>query len=671
MKNVLLVIVCILTAGLLMADEYDFDGSISQKTLEAYLARAIGYNGICCLGQEFPERYHEDSLRALANVKPKYVSRAVLGWTTPADAEKHFAAARKGAEEVHRIDSQIILEAAIFEAVYSVGETDVNKIPVPAWAFEALGLPAADRCFRYEDMLFPDGRYRDCWGAGISAPDITRPETQLWEYYRACRYIDAGYEAINFGHIAQMSLNDPEMEVWEKLLGLVREYGRKHARRHYVLLTGHMGPGIVAKNGRLLWDYAQYPLRLVTDTKPLRASLFQGHFDSTYNALPGGLHPGGFRCSVIPSLYELDNCFSGIDVNQRHLVWGTDETTWFANCRPGYRNYFLKYAASWLSSNVQSAYLMMPGCRPAGVPIVNPERYTYFCNEPSDSCPAGGGQEETIKALFAERFDLKPSPAPKPERKRGRGEQLGFHPVENGIAERLFLKADSCPVGNYTNGYVKDVFEIYGIAGREKPEDFTPAPDRADISPEGLSLAGPTAEAASFPEISGGRLSVYLCFRLSPEAFEDSFSLLEKFVFMKSGYYIKYYKPADSLYAEIFDGSGERRVMDFPVPKDGEVHRICFTCDGKTLTGWLDGEECGSVPAGEIVPNLHNLFICGGVDGLLKDIKVFNYALGRNDARALTAGLWDLREAPMPEPTIEISGEIGTGRRRFGIRIGF
>ena len=144
----------------------------------------------------------------IENMKPMYISRAALGWETPADAEKHFAAARKGAEEIHGIDSRIILEAAIFEAVYSVGDTDVNRIPVPAWVFEAFGLPAEERCFRYDDMLFPGGRCKDFWKQGVSVPDITRQETQMWQYYRACRYIDAGYEAINFGHIALLGAED-------------------------------------------------------------------------------------------------------------------------------------------------------------------------------------------------------------------------------------------------------------------------------------------------------------------------------------------------------------------------------------------------------------------------------------------------------------------------------
>ncbi|MBP5274783.1 MAG: hypothetical protein ILO36_07595 [Abditibacteriota bacterium] len=671
MKKVFFIIMCLFAAALLRADEYDFDGSMPQKTLEAYLARAIGYNGICVLGQGFPEKFQKDSLRAVENMKPMYISRAALGWETPADAEKHFAAARKGAEEIHGIDSRIILEAAIFEAVYSVGDTDVNRIPVPAWVFEAFGLPAEERCFRYDDMLFPGGRCKDFWKQGVSVPDITRQETQMWQYYRACRYIDAGYEAINFGHIALLGAEDKNLEAWDRLLGMVRAYGRKRARRHYVLCTGHLQADLAKKDGRLLWDYAQFPLRLVTGTEPLKASLREGHADSTYNTYPGGEHPAGYQCAALPALYEFDNFFGGIDVNQPHMVWGTDETGWLGNLTPGYRNYFLKYAASWLRKNVVSAYLMMPGCRPTHVPVTTREQILYFCNDPSEKCPIGGGQEDTVKALFAQRFDLQPAPQIPAEKKRPKGEQLGFRPVENGIGERLFDKAESYTVPNYTNGYIKDAFDIYGVKGSGiKPEGFVPAPKAAKIGPEGLWLSGPTVEIKSFPEISGGALTVYMSLTLSESCFEESFALLEKFSFMKDGWHIRYYKPGDSFYAEIFDGSGERRLIEFPVPKDGSLHRICFTCDGKTLKGWLDGRECGSVPAGKTVPNTTNLKIGGGIDGLLTDIKIFNYALSRSDAESLTAGRLDAPEEE-EDPLLEIFGEIRRGGRGFGIRIGF
>ena len=68
----------------------------------------------------------------------------------------------------------MILQACIFEIV----TTQVEQVPVPDWAFVALGRPVEKRNFRYADMLYPDGRRKDHWGAGNSVPDVSRPGDQ-------------------------------------------------------------------------------------------------------------------------------------------------------------------------------------------------------------------------------------------------------------------------------------------------------------------------------------------------------------------------------------------------------------------------------------------------------------------------------------------------------------
>ena len=46
----------------------------------------------------------------------------------------------------------MILQACIFEIV----TTQVDQVPVPDWAFAALGQPVEKRNFRYADMLYPE-----------------------------------------------------------------------------------------------------------------------------------------------------------------------------------------------------------------------------------------------------------------------------------------------------------------------------------------------------------------------------------------------------------------------------------------------------------------------------------------------------------------------------------
>ena len=101
----------------------------------------------------------------------------------------------------------MILQACIFEIV----TTQVEQVPVPDWAFAALGRPVEKRNFRYADMLYPDGRRANQWGQGASVPDVSRPETKLWFYFLAASYIDLGIEAIHFGQAELMNGNDRDL----------------------------------------------------------------------------------------------------------------------------------------------------------------------------------------------------------------------------------------------------------------------------------------------------------------------------------------------------------------------------------------------------------------------------------------------------------------------------
>ena len=89
------------------------------------------------------------------------------------------------------------------------------RLPVPKWAFQELGRPVEDRKFRYADMLYNSGRQHDRWRPGASVPDMSKPETQLWFYYRARRYLDCGIEAIHFGQVMIMDDADPGHRHWQ------------------------------------------------------------------------------------------------------------------------------------------------------------------------------------------------------------------------------------------------------------------------------------------------------------------------------------------------------------------------------------------------------------------------------------------------------------------------
>ncbi|MBR4749229.1 MAG: hypothetical protein IK083_06640 [Abditibacteriota bacterium] len=475
----------------LSASVYDFDGTISCETLEAYLSKALLMSGMCNEG----DPYLEENLRAVANVKPKYIGRAALAWICPADDEVHFASVRAVAERIHAIDPDIILQACVFEAVFSCKRPEaiksgrpagVENIPIPAWVFEAFGLPAEERNFDYEAMLFPDGTHRGQWGGGGSVPDVTQQETQLWFYYRARRYIDAGYESIHFGQADLVGRDDKGRKVWTKLLSMVREYAREHARRHYVLCDAHFFAPNAKVGDKYLWDFFAFPIRAVSGEKPFEAYFAFGHGDAGYGTMPTGIHPAGWKCDVIPQLYEVDNFFSGIDSKPFHHVWGTDEISWFANCSEEYRNSWLVYAADWLKANVPRGYMSMPGVRTATVPLGSPRQFHYYrFNNKSEACPNGFNQEDTVKEILARPFEWLPLGSVKPE-KTGRRELLGFKPGKATLDETFDAPYFS-PNTIYTDEGLGLLYRAYGAFS---PAD-TAAAAKKEIEEKGVPRREP------------------------------------------------------------------------------------------------------------------------------------------------------------------------------------
>jgi len=70
--------------------------------------------------------------------------------------------------------------------------TQVEQVPVPDWAFAAFGLPVEKRNFRYAEMLYPSGQFKDHWRAGNSVPDVSRPGTKLWFSWNSTTGASAG-----------------------------------------------------------------------------------------------------------------------------------------------------------------------------------------------------------------------------------------------------------------------------------------------------------------------------------------------------------------------------------------------------------------------------------------------------------------------------------------------
>ncbi|HET6386731.1 MAG TPA: hypothetical protein VFJ58_25350 [Armatimonadota bacterium] len=377
--------------------DYRFDGRISRGVLENYLARAITEQDLLKGSGNV-----DDNIRMLKSIGAKFAGRSIILWGGEATLPQLLATGRPIAQKVHAADPDIILEAAEFEIV----TRQVDQLAIPDWVFREFKLPVEARHFRYEDMLYPDGRLKDQWGRDASVPDMSRLETRLWFFYLAASYINIGVEAIHFGQVELMDKNDRDHAFWFDELTRIRYYATVHARRHLVLCDAHVPSGGIVRDGKLLLDFHAFPLRIkeIAD-RPHEAKLQVGFLDSLYGRSKGGITPSGWSCEHLPYLVEFDNYgASGHEgeagAGDSIWIWGYDEIGWFAHQNGADRNAWLKYAWNWLRTADVNGYVEMPGSRTLAAPVDGNIRW-YWANTASPATPTGFGQEETIKEIWA------------------------------------------------------------------------------------------------------------------------------------------------------------------------------------------------------------------------------------------------------------------------------
>jgi hypothetical protein len=379
------------------AGDYHFDRTITREVLENYLSRAISMEGLLNGRGDL-----DDNIRMLKSTGAKFIGRSICLWGGEANLLNNFERARQQVPKVHQADPDMILEACIFEIVSS----QVEQVPVPGWAFSALGLPAEKRNFRYGDMLYGDGRRKDQWGKGASVPDVSRMETRLWFYFLAASYIDLGFEAIHYGQVELMNGNDPDLALWSQVFGLARSYAAIHARRHMILCDAHTPGGGFLKDGKLLLDFHAFPLRIMeVPDKPQEAILKLGFSDGLYNRSKGGITFSGWSCEHLPYLVELDNYGVSNGPGQPgqskggfDWIWGYDEITWFAHQPLQYRSDWLRYAEDWVRKTDPNGHLEMPGSRTESSPLDH--KRWYYANNPNAAVPDGLGDEDAIRAIW-------------------------------------------------------------------------------------------------------------------------------------------------------------------------------------------------------------------------------------------------------------------------------
>src|SRR5262245_17925315 len=323
---------------------YRFDKTISREVLENYLSRAITMEGLLNGRGDL-----DDNIRMLKSIGAKFIGRSLCLWGGEANLLRNLERAKDQLPKVKATDPDMILQACIFEIVTK----QVEQVPVPDWAFAALGKSVEARTFNYEQMLYEDGKFVNHWRPGQSVPDVSRPETKLWFYFLGRYFIDVGCEAIHFGQTELMNKNDRNLDHYSQVLALIRGYAAEHARRHMVLCDSHVPSGGLVHDGQLLMDFHSFPLRIMeVPEKPQEAILKVGFSDGIYGRSKGGKTFSGWSCDHLPYLVELDNWGVSKQPGKANAggiwIWGYDEITWFAHQSQQYRSNWLNYAQSWV-----------------------------------------------------------------------------------------------------------------------------------------------------------------------------------------------------------------------------------------------------------------------------------------------------------------------------------
>ena len=378
---------------------------ISRPLLENYLDHAVTMTEFLAVdpyASDAPYPNKEDDIRLIHNIGAKFIGRAIYRWGGEAvlNNADYLDNARRLVKEVHKMDPEIIFQAALFEQI----SEQVNTIPIPAWAFKALGFPVENRHFRYDDMLNLKGKLVDHWSKGNSVPDITRKETQLWFMFLAGTYMDVGCESLHLGQIALIGMEDPALTQWAAFLVKVRAYAKNHTRHHWVLLDAHTPSGGMVANGKSLLDFNAFPLRIKSvPDHPQQGILEMGFTDALFGRSKGAVSPSGWKAASMPYLVELDNFgisnHPGVPDTTTIYPWGYDEISWFYQQPEQYRNDWLRYAHQWVADHDPNGHLQMPVTRVVTLGR-GKGRLKYRANTRSVHCPDGMNNEETIKEIW-------------------------------------------------------------------------------------------------------------------------------------------------------------------------------------------------------------------------------------------------------------------------------
>ncbi len=297
------------------------------------------------VGYKFP--YRDDDVRMIHNLGRPNLSAgpSIAGGQESKLGDPAFLEyAKKMVDRVHTADPEVVFQGCLFEQV----STDVNKLKIPAWVFKDFGLPVEDRTFSHAAIIKREGRPNKGGGRG-GVPIINNLETRLWFYYLAVSYLNIGCEALHLGQVGLIGADDKDLKVYSEFLAKVRTYAKLHARRHLVLMDGHVPSGGMVRDGVSLLDFNSFPLRIkaVPGNGRRRPSWKSVTWMPSSREARAALRPAWLESrDSLPYLVEFDNFGRGPNPNvadpKSMFCWGWDEIS------PGSAQQPEEYRNQWL-----------------------------------------------------------------------------------------------------------------------------------------------------------------------------------------------------------------------------------------------------------------------------------------------------------------------------------
>lgn len=456
---IVLTIISITHVAFGQSSPYYFNGSpVPRHVIEAYLSRGItaqnifdngtlSYNYLydfTTFNNNFDPNFNAE-IDFIKKIKPKYIHRADAYWGSDwvFCAGHHWENLKNFADYVHNnIDNDIILEAGLMEDLdgpsnmhstlltLDLNGTDSYLRTYFPSELSTAAYPSSTYLITPYDMVYQE--VRDAVDNGYTIPsgywympDMTQLSTRIWYFYRAKKYIDAGFESIHMGNLNNVLARDCNNYYITELVDAIRKYGSLRARRKVVFLNEAMysydkpekectSPAnylsedfykamkdpysyynksqVWYRGGTksdLLWDWGSAGLDLSEDVQcpPNWSSINSQHdlvnvsilshtdplyvcegqnSNPPYGLAPGGTHPQHWLCDHLPYFVEFDVSFSHNSLapwqpDNWNSEYNMDDRTWFVNLLKDDKDYWLRYAWQRIRCIDNNAYLLLPG----------------------------------------------------------------------------------------------------------------------------------------------------------------------------------------------------------------------------------------------------------------------------------------------------------------------